>query len=92
MYPSDKTLVNLKKADQIICLPCDKLKDHPMHFDFYAQSHLEELVCSIRETGLLEPVVVCPIKDDESGLGLRHVDRYFSMLKAFRGSASERYL
>jgi len=65
MYPTDKTLVNLKKADQIICLPCDKLKDHPLHFDFYAQSHLEELVCSIRETGLLEPVVVCPIKDDE---------------------------
>ena len=61
MYPTDKTLVNLKKADQIICLPCDKLKDHPLHFDFYAQSHLEELVCSIRQTGLLEPIVVSPI-------------------------------
>lgn len=65
MCPTEKTLVNLKKTDQIICLPCSKLKDHPLHYDFYAGSHLEELVCSIRETGLLEPLIVCRLKDDE---------------------------
>ena len=65
MYPTEKTLVNLKKNDQIICLPCNKLKDHPLHYNFYTQSHIEELVFSIRETGLLEPIIVCPIEEDE---------------------------
>jgi ParB/RepB/Spo0J family partition protein len=62
MDPTEKNLVNLKNNDQIVCLPCNKLKDHPLHYNFYAQSHLEELVCSIRETGLLEPILVCPIQ------------------------------
>jgi ParB/RepB/Spo0J family partition protein len=55
---------NLKNVGKILCLPCSKLVDHPLHFEFYAQSHLEELVRSIGEAGLLEPVVVCQMKDD----------------------------
>lgn len=55
---------DFKNAGKILSLPCSKLVDHPLHFGFFAQSHLEELVCSIRESGLLEPVVVCPLGDD----------------------------
>lgn len=49
---------DLKNSGEIFYLPCNKLVDHPLHFDFYTQSHLEGLVSSIREAGLLEPVVV----------------------------------
>jgi ParB family chromosome partitioning protein len=52
---------DLKNSGEIFYLPCNKLVDHPLHFDFYIQSHLEGLVSSIREAGLLEPVVVCAI-------------------------------
>jgi ParB/RepB/Spo0J family partition protein len=51
-------LEDLKDTAQILYLPCHKLLDHPLHFDFYLQSHLDGLVSSIRETGLLEPIVV----------------------------------
>jgi ParB family chromosome partitioning protein len=50
-----------KNSGEIFYLPCNKLVDHPLHFDFYIQSHLEGLVSSIREAGLLEPIVVCVI-------------------------------
>ena len=56
---------DLKKSGEIFYLPCNKLIDHPLHFEFYIQSHLEGLVSSIREAGLLEPVVVCAIKGAE---------------------------
>lgn len=52
---------DLKNSGEIFYLPCSKLVDHPLHFDFYIQSHLEGLVSSILEAGLLEPVVVCAI-------------------------------
>jgi len=55
--------MNLENSDQIICLPCDKLIDHPAHIGFYVQSNLEGLVYSIRQTGLLEPIVVSPTDD-----------------------------
>jgi len=51
-------------SGEILYLPCHKLIDHPLHFDFYQQSHLEGLVVSIKEAGLLEPIIVCP--DDDS--------------------------
>lgn len=51
-------LEDLKDTAKILYLPCHKLLDHPLHFDFYLQSHLEGLVNSIKETGLLEPVLV----------------------------------
>lgn len=56
---------DLKKSGEILYLPCIKLVDHPLHMGFYLESHLEGLVTSIRESGLLEPVVVCPIEKDE---------------------------
>ncbi len=58
MKDKDKKPEDLKDKDQILYLPCQKLHDHPLHFDFYQQSHLEGLVASIREVGLLEPLVV----------------------------------
>ncbi len=54
---------DLKNTTQILYLPCHKLLDHRLHFNFYLQSHLEELVSSIKEAGLLEPIVVSPTKE-----------------------------
>ena len=51
---------DFKKTAEILSLPCSKLLDHPLHIDFYLQSHIEGLVSSIREAGLLEPIVVSP--------------------------------
>jgi len=64
MIPAINKTEDLINSGEILYLPCSKLKDHPLHFEFYTQSHLEGLVCSIREAGLLEPIVVCPLDDD----------------------------
>ena len=64
MIPAINKTEDLINSGEILYLPCNKLKDHPLHFEFYTQSHLEGLVCSIREAGLLEPIVVCPLDDD----------------------------
>lgn len=53
---------DLKNIGQILSLPCSKLEDHPLHFGFFAPSHLEELLSSIQKSGLLEPIVVCPLE------------------------------
>lgn len=42
----------------ILALPCQKLKDNPLRLNFYSEVHLCELTCSIREAGLLEPILV----------------------------------
>lgn len=42
----------------ILALPCQKLMDNPLRLNFYSEVHLGELTCSIREAGLLEPVLV----------------------------------
>lgn len=63
MIPTANKTGDFKNLGEILYLPCSKIEDHPLHFGFYVQSHLEELVCSIRETGLLEPIVVCPLED-----------------------------
>jgi ParB/RepB/Spo0J family partition protein len=55
---------DFKKTAEILYLPCRKLLDHPLHFDFYLQSHLEGLVNSIKEAGLIEPIVVTPEGED----------------------------
>jgi len=65
MAAGAETAEDLKNSGEILYLPCVKLMDHPLHMSFYAESHLEVLVASIRESGLLEPVVVCPIENDE---------------------------
>lgn len=59
MVGANKT-EDLINSGEILSLPCHSLRDHPLHFDFYQQSHLESLVASIREAGLLEPIVVSP--------------------------------
>lgn len=63
MTVRDRKAEDLINSGEILYLPCHKLMDHPLHFDFYQQSHLEGLVASIREAGLLEPIVVCPWGD-----------------------------
>lgn len=54
---------DLKNTAQILYLPCHKLLDHRLHLNFYLQSHLEGLVSSIKEAGLLEPIVVTPTEE-----------------------------
>jgi len=49
------------KQVPILCLPCAKLEDHPLHMEHYGESHLTSLVESIQEVGLLEPLVVHPL-------------------------------
>jgi len=65
MIPAVDKTEDFKNTGEILYLPCNKLMDHPLRFEFYTQSHLEGLVCSIRQAGLLEPVVVCPLDDEK---------------------------
>lgn len=51
-----------KVTTKILYLPCSKLEDHPLHFGYYEQSHLDGLVQSIGETGLLNPIIVYPME------------------------------
>jgi hypothetical protein len=61
MVPAADNPGDFKNSGEILYLPCSKLVDHPLHFEYYVKSHLEGLVSSIREAGLLEPIVVCPL-------------------------------
>jgi len=63
MTAGAQTAEDLNNTMEILYLPCAKLEDHPLRLGYYAESHLEELVLSIRETGLLEPLVVCPTEN-----------------------------
>jgi len=63
MVPAADNPGDFKNSGEILYLPCSKLVDHPLHFEYYVKSHLEGLVLSIREAGLLGPVVVCPLED-----------------------------
>jgi len=65
MIPAIDRTEDFKNSGEILYLPCNKLIDHPLHFEFYTLSHLEGLVCSIRQAGLLEPVVVSPLDGDK---------------------------
>ena len=44
----------------VLRLPCHLLVDHPFSTGFYDQAHLAGLTASIKETGLLEPILVRP--------------------------------
>ena len=48
-------------AEAILTLPCHLLEDHPLRLSFYSQAHLAGLTASIEESGLFEPVLVCPL-------------------------------
>jgi len=45
-------------AGKVLALPCHKLIDHPLHMGYFSQPHLAELTRSIKENGLLEPILV----------------------------------
>jgi ParB family chromosome partitioning protein len=45
---------------RVLCLPCHLLVDHSFSTGFYDQAHLAGLTASIKETGLLEPILVRP--------------------------------
>jgi len=56
---------DLNHGGEVLYLPCTKLVDHPLHFQYYTQSHLEGLVSSIKAAGLLEPIVVYPVDNGQ---------------------------
>lgn len=47
-------------AGQVLALPCHKLVDNPLRMGYYSQTHLAGLTASIKENGLLEPILVHP--------------------------------
>lgn len=59
----DSTLMakDLEVFGSFVHLPCQKLQDHPLHISFYRQDHIENLLLSIKEYGLFEPVIVYPL-------------------------------
>jgi ParB/RepB/Spo0J family partition protein len=63
MRTETKNTEDLKSDAQILCLPCSDLKDHPFRMPFYVESHVEGLLHSISERGLLEPLLVCPLEN-----------------------------
>ena len=48
---------------RIMALPCHKLVEHPLRMAFYSQTHLAGLTASIKENGLLEPILAQPLED-----------------------------
>ncbi len=48
------------KASELIQLPCGKLRDYPLRGEWYDQNYLENLCHSIKDVGLLDPIVVRP--------------------------------
>lgn len=54
----EKKQGDIQNGSYILDLPCKKLTDNPLRLEFYSQAHLEELTCSIKESGLLEPALV----------------------------------
>lgn len=48
-------------TEAILTLPCHLLEEHPLRLSFYSQAHLAGLTASIKENGLFEPVLVCPL-------------------------------
>lgn len=63
MARSAKETEDFTKLSKILYLPCNELSVHPLRYSFYAESHIEELVRSMRVIGLLEPVLVCSADD-----------------------------
>jgi ParB family chromosome partitioning protein len=55
----EKLLESLSEVP-VLALPCHLLADHPLRQGFYNQAHLAELTVSIKEAGLVEPLVVRP--------------------------------
>lgn len=65
MNTDQKTNKALIHSGEVLYLPCSKLVDHPMHFQYFSQTHLVELGSSIKEAGLLEPIVVYPLDNEK---------------------------
>lgn len=49
--------------ERVMDLPCNKMVEHPLRLAFYSQTHLAGLTASIKENGLLEPILVQPLQD-----------------------------
>ena len=46
-------------------IPCDQLKPYHNHkFELYSGERLEDMVASIKENGVLSPIIVQPTLDD----------------------------
>lgn len=59
LYPAKEST----EEGRILALPCHKLVEHPLRLAFYSQTHLGGLTDSIKQNGLLEPILVQPIED-----------------------------
>jgi len=59
MENANETKKDPADTEGIPALPCNKLADNPLRFPFYSETHIGELAGSIKEVGLLEPVLVC---------------------------------
>ena len=58
MENANETKKDPADTEGIPALPCNKLADNPLRFPFYSETHIGELAGSIKEVGLLEPVLV----------------------------------
>jgi ParB/RepB/Spo0J family partition protein len=58
MLFGEEKIKDLKDTTQILYLPCCKLHDNELRLNYFAESHIESLVSSIRLTGLIEPIIV----------------------------------
>jgi ParB/RepB/Spo0J family partition protein len=53
------------QAGQVLALPCRSLLDNPLRMTYYNQTHLAGLTTSIKENGLLEPILVNPLENGQ---------------------------
>jgi ParB family chromosome partitioning protein len=58
MKLSEEKQIDMPNDRCVLALPCEKLTDNPLRLEFYSQVHIEELTYSIKESGLLEPILV----------------------------------
>ncbi len=59
LYPAKES----PQEGRVLALPCHRLVEHPLRLAFYSQTHLIGLTASIKENGLLEPILVQPLED-----------------------------
>ena len=58
------TMLSVPQQTAIQQIPCDKLRPYHNHrFELYTGERLEDMVASVKENGVLSPIIVQPIED-----------------------------
>lgn len=65
METGSNTTKDSPPAGTVLALPCRRLVDYPLRIKFYSQAHLAGLTASIKENGLLEPILVHPLENGQ---------------------------